>query len=71
MIDFLFAKQIPFIVVATKTDKIAKSKINNNLNSLSKKIKIPVGNIFPHSTMEIKSKIKILNYLESFLTKDN
>ena len=39
MIDFLFSRQIPFIVVATKTDKVAKSKINNYLTSLSKKLK--------------------------------
>ncbi len=71
MIDFLFSRQIPFIVVATKTDKVAKSKINNYLTSLSKKIKIPVGNIFPHSIMETKSREKILNYIENFLTKDN
>lgn len=71
MIDFLFSRQIPFIVVATKTDKVAKSKINIYLTSLSKKIKIPVGNIFPHSIMETKSREKILNYIENFLTKDN
>ena len=71
MIDFLFSRQIPFIVVATKTDKVAKSKINNYLTSLSKKIKIPVGNIFPHSIMETRSREKILNYIENFLTKDN
>lgn len=70
MLKFLYAHQIPFIVVATKTDKIAKSKINNNLVSLAKKIKISAGNIFPHSILDTKSRENILNYIEKFLTKD-
>lgn len=71
MINFLYSNQIPFIVIATKCDKLPKSKIKNNISTLAKEIKIPVGNIFAHSSENSFGREQILDYIENFLTKEN
>lgn len=70
MLNFLYQNQIPFIVVATKVDKLAKSKIKNNLSLISSRIKISAGNIFPHSSESNIGRKQILDYIENYLTKD-
>ena len=34
MINFLIDSEIPFVVVATKTDKLSKSQLNHTLSEL-------------------------------------
>ena len=45
MILYLYSKNIPFKVIATKADKLAKSKINQYLSQMAKKLKITTNNI--------------------------
>lgn len=50
MVQFLYANQIPFCVLASKSDKIAKTKISAFVNTLASHLKIGKDNIIPFSS---------------------
>lgn len=50
MIEFLTYYNIPFLIVATKVDKLPKTKIKPALLELANHLKVGVGNIYPTSS---------------------
>lgn len=70
MINFLFHYQIPFIIIATKCDKLAKSKVKPQISKLANALKVGVGNIFPTSFSGF-GKEELLIKLHQFLVDDN
>ena len=66
MILYLYSKNIPFKVIATKADKLAKSKINQYLSQMAKKLKITSNNIIPTSSESKFNLNSVLDFLDNF-----
>ena len=71
MLLYLYSNNIPFKVIATKADKISKSKINENVNLMAKKLKITANNIIAVSTENKYNLNLILNYFNNFFEINN
>ncbi len=67
MINFLNYYRIPFVVVATKCDKFAKSKIKPALNKLANSLKLGVKNVYGVSSSNGYGKEELLSYFEQML----
>lgn len=70
MINYMYHYSIPFTVVATKADKLAKSRVKPALVEISKVLKIGVDNIIAVSNTDKKGReevfAKIDNIISSF-----
>jgi len=67
MIKFLFYYGIPVTVVATKCDKLPKTKIIPNIKMVAKKLCLGYENIIPYSSETGYNKDKVLSLLENDL----
>ena len=67
MIEYLVYNNLPFMVIATKVDKIAKSKIKAYLDVIVKTLNIRQEMIIVSSSQTGFGKDKILNYIENKL----
>lgn len=67
MINYLHYYQIPFIIVATKCDKLPKSKIKPTLNKLANSLNVGAGNVYGVSSETKYGKEELLNKLDQFL----
>ncbi len=67
MLNFLIETQLPFVVIATKVDKLAKSKIPQACAGIAKSLGIRREMIFPYSSESGYGKEKLLEYLEGVL----
>ena len=67
MIEYLVYYNLPFMVIATKADKIAKSKIKSYLNIIVKTLNIREEMIIVSSSQSGLGRDKILNYIENKL----
>ncbi len=68
MYNYLFQCGIPFLIIATKSDKIAKSKVKNQLRHLASVFKVGVDNVMSVSSTEKRGKEEILQKFEQILT---
>lgn len=64
---FLYNNGIPFLTVATKTDKIAKSKVNNQLFLVAKELMISKSNIIAYSVENNVGKANLLEKIDTIL----
>lgn len=69
MLVYLTYNSIPFTIIATKADKIAKSKILQYLSVIAKKFAITTNNMIAYSTENSLNKDKILQIIENDLTE--
>lgn len=67
MINYLFYYQIPFVIVATKCDKLSKTKVKPALNKIAGELKVGVQNVYGISSQTSFGKDELLNKLEQFL----
>lgn len=67
MLEFLTYSGIAFTIVATKADKIAKSKIPVYLKNIAKTLLITTNNIIPYSSETLVNKDKIWQIIEGDL----
>lgn len=67
MLKFLFYYQIPTTIIATKCDKLPKSKINVYVQNIAKKLNLGKDNIIPCSSETKINMDKILNIIENDL----
>lgn len=67
MQNFLFTHGIKTILVATKADKVAKTKIKNYCMALSGTLKVGIANIFPYSSTNHYGKKQLLDKMEQIL----
>lgn len=52
MLKFLYLKNIPFKIIATKSDKVAKSKIKQYCLELANKLSVGLENVIPYSIQQ-------------------
>ena len=67
MIEFLNHYQIPYMLIATKVDKLAKSKIPQSLSKIAKILGVRRELILPFSSETLFGKEQILEYLEGVI----
>ena len=70
MIKYLYYYQIPFVIVATKVDKLAKSKIKPTLNKIANALGVGYANIYGTSSDSGYGRVELLNKLEQFLNAE-
>ena len=69
MLAYLHHYQIPFFVVATKSDKLSKSQILAQKIVLSSVLTLGIDNILVSSSLKKEGKAEILAKIEEFLNK--
>lgn len=67
MIKYLYAVNIPFKIIATKTDKISKNELKNNLKIIANNLKITENNIIAVSSEKRINLNLILDFLDNYL----
>lgn len=67
MIEFLNHYQIPYMLIATKVDKLAKSKIPQSLSKIAKILGVRRELILPFSSEILFGKEQILEYIEGVI----
>lgn len=66
MLKYLYYYNIPFKIIATKSDKVPKSKIINYLSVIAKELKVGIKNIIPFSSENKNGKNEILEIIDNF-----
>ncbi|MBP3619155.1 MAG: YihA family ribosome biogenesis GTP-binding protein [Clostridia bacterium] len=67
MLEFLNSYQIPYIVIATKVDKLAKSKVPQACSAIAKELGVRKEMVMAYSSENGCGKEKLLQYLENIL----
>lgn len=67
MIQLLYSEIIPFTLVATKADKIAKTKVKQQANLVASKLGLASGNIIATSAETKLGRDDVLNVIEKAL----
>lgn len=71
MLNYLYAYNIPVVIVATKQDKIKKSEMASKVMDISAKLKIAKENIIITSSETRYGKEKVLEKIEQLLLAQN
>lgn len=64
MINYLYHYRIPFVLIATKADKLPKTKIKPQIQTLATKLKVGVGDVTASSSETGLGKEAILGLIE-------
>lgn len=71
MIDYLYYEQIPFTIVATKSDKLAKTRVKDAIMRVASAFKTGAGNVIAVSSVSGKGKEEILCKISEILETEN
>lgn len=69
MLSYLYAYQIPFSIIATKTDKISKNQIQKNLNVIASFLGVGKDDIIYVSSVKKEHLDKVWNIVEQDLER--
>ena len=67
MINFLYHYAIPFSIIATKTDKLPKTKVKPQMSNLSQKLRVGIADIIPTSAEQKKGRDEIFKAVEQII----
>ncbi len=67
MINFLYHFRIPFSIIATKCDKLPKTKVKPQIAYLSQKLKVGVSDIIASSAEQRRGRDEIFNCVEQVI----
>ena len=68
MYNYLFHNNLPFTVIATKSDKISRSQIAIRKRAIASTFKIGEANVIAISSLEKKGKEQVLEVIEKVLS---
>ena len=71
MINYLYHYQIPFVLIATKADKLAKTKVKPQIQALATRLKVGVSDITASSSETGLGKDAILSLIEKAIEVSN
>lgn len=71
MINYLNFYRIPFVVVATKADKLGKTRIKPSISSIATALKLGVGNVTATSAETGYGKNDVLRLIEEAISQNN
>ena len=69
MIDFLYATQTPFTIVATKADKLSRMRVKESVRRIAACFKTGEGNVIATSAETRQGKEDILSIVEGVCTR--
>ena len=69
MIEFLYYHRIPFTIVATKADKLAKTRVKEHVRNVAAKFKTGEGNVVAFSSETGSGKEEILALLDGIVER--
>ena len=64
MINFLYHYRLPFVIVATKADKLNKSQIKPQISKIASILKVGVGDVTPSSSQTGLGKAEIFSLID-------
>ncbi len=64
LLNYLYAYQIPFVVVATKADKLSKMKVKENVRNIATKLKLGIDDLTAVSSETGFGKDKVLSLID-------
>lgn len=67
MLEFLNSYQIPYMIIATKVDKLAKSKIPQACNAIAKTLGVRKELVYGFSSENGYGREKLLEYIENII----
>lgn len=67
MVNYLYAKQLPFILVASKADKLSRSEVNKRITELAASFRVGVSDIYPVSSLKKTGKERLIERLSELL----
>ncbi len=67
MIDYLYYNQIPFTVIATKSDKLAKTRIKDGTRKVAATLKTGEDNVIAVSSVDRNGKERVLCKIEQII----
>ena len=68
MYNYLFHNNVPFTIVATKSDKLPKSQVKNRCRAIANFLKVGADNVIPVSSLNKTGKEAVLDKIEQILT---
>ena len=68
MVNYLYHYAVPFVLIATKADKLGKTKIKPSVNQIASCLKVGVGDITPSSAQTGMGRQEILALIEQAIT---
>ena len=68
MIEFLYHYAIPFVIVATKTDKLPKTKVKPHMREIAADLKVGIGDITPTSAETGVGKSELFALIEKAIS---
>lgn len=70
MIDFLYYTQTPFTVIATKADKLAKTRIKEAVRRVAAAFRTGEGNVIAVSAEDRRGREEVLSAVEGALSRE-
>lgn len=70
MIEYLYYYNIPFSVIATKSDKLSRNQLTVAIQKIATSLGIGRDNIIAVSAASGKGRDEVLQHIESFLTNE-
>lgn len=70
MIDFLYYTQTPFTVIATKADKLAKTRIKEAVRRAAAAFRTGEGNVIAVSAEDRRGREEVLSAVEGVLSRE-
>jgi GTP-binding protein len=67
LISYLYAKRLPFVIIATKADKLSKSNIPARVNGIAAKLGVGKDNILPVSNTKKTGRKQALALIKNLL----
>lgn len=71
MINFLYHYRLPFVIVATKADKLSKSQIKPQISKIATKLRVGVGDITASSSEKGLGKAEIFALISKAISVEN
>ena len=71
MYNYMFKNSVPFTIVATKADKIAKSQVKNRCRAIANFFKVGADNVLPVSSTNKTGREAVLAKIEQILAAYN
>ena len=67
MVNYLYQYALPFSLIATKADKLGKSKIKPQAKAVADKLKVGAGNIIPVASLVRKGREEVLDKISAII----
>ena len=71
LMDYLYHYRIPFVLIATKADKIGKTQIKPRLKDIATDLKVGIGDITHSSAEKSVGKQEIFSLIEKAISVSN